>query len=294
MGKKQLIIIIVGLVLLNIITLTYFLIGDKKSSSSISETVATVGNTAISREDWLLDMEKQYGKEILQQLVDDKVVEQKAIKFGIKVSEKEIEQELLMIKTVSESNDQAIFENEDLLKRKIKSSILFEKIITKDVTVPMDKIKQYYRDNRQLYNIPTTYRISQIVAKSKNEAQKVIEELNSGSNFEALAMERSIDSSTSPQGGDLGYVSETNHSFPVNYMKTVGSLKIDEVSGPVEYKDHYAIIILKDKINGKSYSFDQVKDQIRRQIALESLETPITPESFWQEAKVKWFYGKDK
>jgi foldase protein PrsA len=50
--------------------------------------------------------------------------------------------------------------------------------------------------------------------------------------------------------------------------------------------------MLKQKLEGKKYSFKQVKGQIRRQIALEQMDTPVSASAFWDELKVDWFYGE--
>lgn len=290
--------IIVGLLLLNIVTVCLLLSKHSslasQSNNGAEESVATIGNDSISREEWLLAMEKQYGKDVLQQLVNEKVVEKMAKKYGINVSKKEINQEFMLIKSVHENTDQELIKDEDLLKRKIKSSLLLEKLLTKDVKVSENQIEKYFNDNQQLYNIPTTYLIYQIVTKNKEEAEKVISELKDGSDFQALAMEKSIDSTTSPHGGEVGYITEESQSFPDHYLETVKSLHVNDISEAIPYNNEYAVVWLKEKTEGASFSFNDVKEQIRRQIALESLETPITPEAFWKEAKVKWFYGKDK
>ena len=53
---------------------------------------------------------------------------------------------------------------------------------------------------------------------------------------------------------------------------------------------YYVDGILKER----DFSFKEVKSQIRRQIALEQVETPLKPESFWDEVNVEWFYGKQE
>ncbi|PKR82915.1 peptidyl-prolyl cis-trans isomerase [Heyndrickxia camelliae] len=295
MGKKQLLYIIGGLVLLNICTIFFFTFRENQNvyaNNSLNETVASIGNEKITRQDWLLAMEQQGGKDILRNLIDQKLIEKMAKKYGITVTNKELNREILMTKSMQDSNDQ--FENNDLLRKEIKTNLLFEKLITKDVKVTEEQLKKYYQDHEYFYDIPTFYKVSLIEVKTKNEAEQIIEALNNGSSFDALAMETSIDSASSPQGGNIGYISKDSKEYPSNFLQAIANLKIDQYSNPIPYKGHFAVVQLTDRINEKVYSYNEVKDQIRRQVALSSIENNVTPESFWKENHVKWFYGEDK
>ena len=67
-------------------------------------------------------------------------------------------------------------------------------------------IKAFYENNKNLYNIPTSYRTSVIYSSTEAEAKEVVKELENGSSFEGLARERSTDVSSASLGGDIGYV----------------------------------------------------------------------------------------
>lgn len=262
------------------------------ANNSLNETVATIGNENITRQDWLLAMEQQSGKDTLRNLIDQKLIVKMAKKYGISVNDKELNQEMLMAKSIQDSEGGS--QNDDLLRKEVKTNLLFEKLITKDVKVTEAQLKKFYQDNQYFYHIPTLYKVSLIEVKTKGEAEQIIQALNNGSSFDALAMEASIDSASSPQGGDIGYISKDSKEYPMEFLQAMEHLKLDQYSNPISYKGHYVIAQVTDRINGKVYSYNEVKDQIRRQVALNSIENTITPESFWKENHVKWFYGKEK
>ncbi|WP_433746156.1 peptidyl-prolyl cis-trans isomerase [Falsibacillus pallidus] len=296
MGKKQLWFAIGVLLITNIATLVFFIAKQHSSVPAAmaekQETVATIGGTSISREDWLHELDQRYGKSVLRDLIDEKVVKQMADKYGVKAPEKEIEQEVKMYKSVLNPMDHENVMNEEQLKREIQTNLLLEELVTKDVSVSEDDMKRYYERNKDLYDLPDAYRISMIVSPTKEEAEKTEQELKDGSHFDVLAMERSIDAESAPQGGDIGYISEQSEEYPAQFLETAKSLKENEWSKPIPYnKKGYAILLLKEKVPGTTYEYQDVKDQIRRQIALEHIENPMNPENFWKEAKVKWFYG---
>ena len=106
-------------------------------------------------------------------------------------------------------------------------------------------------------------------------------------------MERSIEEFSANEGGDIGYISEEDERYPIEYIQVAKKLKTGTYSKPIKVEQGYAILKLEGKISGKKYAFEDVKEQIRRQIALEQMKTPVTASTFWDDAKVDWFYGKE-
>jgi hypothetical protein len=176
-------------------------------------------------------------------------------------------------------------------KEQIKNSLLLEDILTKDVLVSKKEMESYYKENKSLFDVPTAYHLSHIIVKTKQEAKKALKELSQGSSFSALAMERSIEEFSANQGGDIGYISEMDDQYPEKYIQVAKKLKSGKWSNPIKVDQGYAIIQLHGVIHGKKYAYKEVKDQIRRQIAMEQMKTPASARTFWDEAKVDWFYG---
>jgi foldase protein PrsA len=290
--KKQLWLIIFGLFLLNCLTITFFLSkAEGTSGQSMDENVATVGNSSISRQEWLNELESRYGKDVLKDMIDQKVIKEMAAKYKITVSDQDVEREFRMIQTTYGSSSQNKLVDEKKWKEQIKNSLLLEDILTKDVLVSRKEMERYYKDNESLFDIPTAYHLSHIIVKTKQEAKKALNELSQGSSFSALAMERSIEEFSANQGGDIGYISEDDEQYPEKYTQVAKNLKIGKWSKPLKVDQGYAIIKLHGVIHGKKYSYKEVKDQIRRQIAMEQMKTPASARTFWDEAKVDWFYG---
>jgi foldase protein PrsA len=295
--NQRLWLLIAVLLLSNCLTVAYFVTKDEKVSQQPvkemkKEVVAKVGDDVIYRSDWLFAMEKRYGVDVLKELVNEKVIEQVAAKYGVSVTDEEIERELTMIQSIYNPYEQETAFDEETLKRQIKTTLLLEKLMIKDVNIPEEQLKAFYEDNKELYEIPEMYHISHIVVKTNEEALEVKKELEEGSSFSALAMERSIDSLTASRGGEVGYISKYHPHIDPAYLEAIEKLNVGEISDPVPYEEGYAIILLQEKNEGKSFTYDEVKEQIKRQMALQQSEVTFTPESFWEEVGVEWFYGE--
>ncbi|MEH7159182.1 peptidyl-prolyl cis-trans isomerase [Neobacillus drentensis] len=293
MGRKQLWLVIAGLVLVNCLTIVFFLTKTELAGSTLlnEEPVATIGKKSILRQEWLNELEARYGKDVLKEMVNQKVVEEMAAKYKIKVSSQDVERELRMLQATTNSFTKQNNKNEKRWKEQIRTNLLLEELLTKDVKVSTGELESYYEKNKDLFNVPSAYHVSQIVVASLDEADKTLQELAQGSDFSTLAMERSIDEFSANEGGDIGYISEGDERYPSQYIEIVKELKKDEYSQPVQVEEGYAILKLEMKITGRTYTFADVKEQIRRQIAIEQMKSTASASIFWEEAGVEWYYG---
>lgn len=277
-------------------TVGYFINKERDVSGlgNTSEVIATIGEDDITREQWMAELESRFGKDTLKELINGKVVNLLADKHKITVSDDVIERELTVYKSMYNSLDEEQFGNEENWEEQIRYSILLEELLTKDVTVPEEDIKSFYNRNNDQYNIEEAYRLAQIIVKTETEAKMLIEELEGGSSFEALALEKSLDEFTANSGGDIGFVSKGNEYIPAEYFEVVSTLNEKQWSKPIKVDSGYAVVLLQEKLKGISYSYEDVKGQIRRQIALEQMEGSVSVEPLWDEVGVTWFYGDEQ
>ena len=289
---KPVLIVLFLLILGNSLWFIAWLIPNESSGSS--EEVASVEGQGITREDWMVAMEEQYGKDTLLELVNAKVMESAAGKYKIKVTDKEIDLELALIRS---AQDSTVTQNHslktDVLRPKMRAQLILEKVLTKDVVIEDVQIQEFYDENKSLYNIPTTYQASLIVLQSESEAQEVVEELENGSSFDVLARERSVDIASASLGGNIGFISEGQENVDSSVVTAVSKLEIEQWSSPVLLTDErYAVVYLQDIAQGKAFSYEDMKDHIKRELALEQLPQSVSPEAFWKEFDTQWFYSE--
>lgn len=287
--KKKPLIVLTGILLFcNILWFISWAVSDKSSSNS--EEVASVKGKSITREAWMASMEEEIGRETLLELVNEKVMEAAAKKYEIDVTDKEIDFELALMRTVD--NQAYIGANAEKEKQKIRSTIILEKVLTKDVVIDDKEVKANFNDNKLLYDIATTYRTAIIVLPSKEKAEQALEELSGGSSFDVLARERSVDISSANLGGDIGYVNEKTENVDKAIALAASSMKKETTSDIITLNNGgFAILHISDVVKGQKFKFKDAKDYIKRELALEQLPESVSTEAFWEEFDAKWFYG---
>ncbi|MCP1143268.1 peptidyl-prolyl cis-trans isomerase [Lysinibacillus endophyticus] len=258
------------------------------------EIVATVDDQKITKQQWMAEMETRYGKETLQSLVNESVMEKAAEEYKIKVSDEEVDLEIALIRTAQDTTDTTTQQlTEKQLRQKVRSQLILEKVLTKDIIIDPEEIVKYYEENQSLYNIPTTYKTSIIIVESKEDANSVLKELKDGSDFSVLARERSLDTTSASLGGGIGYITTEQENIDKSIQSAVQKLKENEISDAFVMNDgRYGIVKVEEINEGKSFTYEDVKGHIQRALSMEQLPASITPEAFWKEFNASWFYGE--
>jgi len=293
---KPALTVIAVLLLGNILWLIAWLIPNKGQEIGSDEQVAAIDGEVITRQEWMIAMEERYGKETLQNLVNESVMEKAAKKYKIKVTDKEIDLELALMRSAQDKFDTAMQNlSAEQLRQKIRSQLILDKVLTKDVVIKEDSIEKYYEENQSLYNTKTSYRTNFIEVDSKKAAEEALKELKNSSDFSVLAREISLDSASASLGGDIGFLTGKQGNIDPAILKAAQALSANEVSKVFKLDNgHYGIVQVQEVIEGQSFTYDDVKEHIERELALEQLQQSITPEAFWSEFKATWYYGEEK
>lgn len=289
---KPVLIVMSALLVGNLLWFIAWLIPNDTSKTNDSEEVASVAGKVITKEQWMASMESIYGKEVLLDMVNAEVMEAAAKEYKIKVTDAEVDLELALIRSTQDGTSLQTFD-EEVVRKDIRSRLILEKVLAKDIVIEDDTIKEFYDNNKNLYNTSTSYRTSVIYVSTKAEANEVVKELESGSSFEGLARERSADASSASLGGDIGYVSEGNESVDEALVSAVQNIDKGKWSNPIALGDgRFAVLMVESIFEGQSFSYSEVKDHIRRELALDQLPQSVTQEAFWKEFDADWVYSE--
>lgn len=202
----------------------------KKALSATDKKIQGVKNQKINGKTF----EDIYKEQLLNNMINEKLMLNKALKEGIKGK-----------------NDTDII----------------NKLITKEtsyVGVSDDEIKKYYEQHKNEYIYADIYRID---LKNEKDADNVLNMLNKGSNFSDLAKKYSIDTATKDNGGYVGNLPLSQYSATINYnLKDNGVTKVKLMSGIYE-------IVKVDNIGTKSLDDikDSIKEtllDVKKQNAL--------------------------
>ncbi|WP_422659037.1 peptidyl-prolyl cis-trans isomerase [Paenibacillus sp. EC2-1] len=238
--------------------------------------VASIQDRVITEEEWTSELKKRYGSEVLMTMMNRQVVELEAEAANIKVTPQEVDQELDRIGQGYGSKEQFLQEmeqqlglSEELLKAETSYRLTLEKIATADIKVDDADIDQYLHQHPDQFRPKKQLKLSIIKVEKEPEAEAVLDRLENGEDFAALAEEVSIDEYTRDNGGRMGFVEEDDPFQPEALMKTALSLSKGDIAGPIQLEDGYGIVYVRDILVPKEPDENLIRETVRKQLALE-------------------------
>jgi peptidyl-prolyl cis-trans isomerase SurA len=218
--------------------------------------------------------------QILHGMIDDEILQQRAAKLNLAATDEDVNAKLTEVKapyTQEEFDNQLKQRNLtiDDFKRDIRRSLTKEKLLNKEIeskiNITDSQISSFYAQHKSEFNVvEPQYHLAQIVvtaapaqqtsnlqnnkasgeADAKKKIQTLHNRLESGDDFGSLAMNFSENPNTASNGGDMGFVPESQLHSDAEVFDAVSKLKPDEYTdvlpvydgaGPARKIDGYAI-----------------------------------------------------
>ena len=164
-------------------------------------------------------------------------------------------------------NNQIMFFSEE--QRSFKYLILRADDYVNLVEVPENYVEDAYDDYLMKTDSSKDIRFAHIMidkvnydsnASAFDAMSKVVNEINSGENFEDLAKKYSDDVVTKDIGGDLEYFDAD--VFPEQFALAIKDLGLDQVSDVIELEDTLHILKVTEVIENEVMSLEEMKDNL--------------------------------
>jgi len=220
----------------------------------------------------------------LSQLIEDKLVYSEAKALGIEASESEVRDEMGAFK--KQFSDDKEFEKqlrmdgmtvtdiENRFRERIAIEKLHHFVIRKQVIVTPSEVEKYYQENAKEFIAPERIELWVITApkdrgavetgmmdeKAKSKAERLLQDLRSGADFETLASEYSEDSHAE-KGGYIGIIGKGDLVKSIDDI--LFALSPNEISDVLETDIAYHIFKVGKKMEQDEKNFEEAKDQVR-------------------------------
>ncbi|HVY98206.1 MAG TPA: peptidylprolyl isomerase [Dongiaceae bacterium] len=222
------------------------------------EVVATVNGQPITRQDVIdsaANLPPQYQAQIdaifpqlLNRLIGFDLVSEKGRSEGL-ADDPEVK------KLVKQFEDEAI------------RQVYFSNYVKKAVTD--DAIKQVYDADLAAHPPQPEIRAAHILVKTEDEAKAIIDQLGKGADFAQLAKEKSIDTQSGKDGGELGWFSKD--TMVKEFSDAAFAMQRGDISKtPVKSQFGWHIIKIEDSRMQIPPTLEQRKDEIRQVLAQEA------------------------
>lgn len=294
--RKNLDIILIIVVVAFAVTIYYGYGSYRRSGRAGQAIAATVNNTAISF--YALDQAfrnflSQYDSKtlsswdektfdlvrrlVLENLINTELLYQEAQARKIRVSSKEIDEEVAKIRAQfpAESEFRRYLEYQGLtlsaLRESIRRDLMIQKLtesLVADLPIPEEEVDRYYKEHQDLFTTPAQYHLLRMTFLTKEDAEKALRRLYLGEDFAKVAREVSLDEAAQ-KGGDIGWVSES--SLPEDVRKALEAIREDprNVTPPIQVGSTYVLYRVLEWKPKETKPLEDVKEHIRQYLLAE-------------------------
>ncbi len=264
---------------------------DVKLDSNI---VAVVNGEEISRDTLANVLININGAEGLERIIRRTLVKQEAKKRNITIAAEDIAKrvELHINAQIQQQMKQGGLKDEQDLKRElekagmtleeyrknitkmfkltngqIEAELLAEKIIEETVEITDEELHEAFEEQ-----LGEKILARQIVFRTNRDAERNLERLKSGANFESLAKKESIDRNSAARGGRM------RPFGPEGIMgRAVANLKNGELSEIIKTDAGYHILKLEKRVPRSTKKFSEVKDDLTSLLTVQKIQTRLNP-----------------
>lgn len=247
------------------------------TSKNVEGLVAEVNGEGITEEEFNADYkvfrtlyEKQYGADaldhvgtdgktldetlkesILEKLIMERLVAKEADEMNVTVTDEDVD--ALLDQYVIDMGGQEFFDefltsseiSEEFFETNMRKELLVEKHkeeFLKGINITEEEAKEFFEENEDALIVLNA---SHILVATEEEGKAILDRLEKGEDFAALATLESIDSVSAAKGGDLGYF--TKGEMISEFEDAAFALEEGEISGLVKTEVGYHIIQLNER-----------------------------------------------
>lgn len=254
--------------------------------------------------------------ELLRTMVDNRIMLQRAEKAGLLATDSDVETKLTELKApYTQEQFQAQLNNRHMtmedLKTQLRQDLSVQKLINKEITSRInisDKdVGDFYNANKPSFNLlEPQIHLAQILvtpapgtevrnlkndkAQNEEQAKKKVEMLlariRQGEDFTALAQNYSEDPASAQNGGDLGFISESNlEKAAPELRKLILSTPAGQVSQVVRSAEGYRIlkVLAKEPAGQRELNDPRVQQTIRE--TLQNRRDQLLKSAYYEVAR---------
>ena len=240
---------------------------------------------------------EQHRRKTLESLVERVLIMQQAREMKVDVTDEEVKSAVESVRTqnnltpeqfqeaLKQQGISSLEEYKKSLHKQLVQMRVINQAVRSKISIGDDEVRALYAQNvrqasgdamqihlKQIFlSVPPTATTAQIDEK-RRLGMKIVAELRGGKDFTQLAKQHGSDDA-SKAGGDLGFLARGD--LPPELREPVVSMDPGDIRGPIQSERGLHILQLVEKKSGEVKSFDEAKEELRRQLYEQSLERGI-------------------
>lgn len=217
-------------------------------------------------------------KGVLEELVNEALLEDRAKELDLVTSDAEIEDQIKRLKdqnnvTTDEDFQKGLAQSGltiDRLRDQLRRTVTLQRVVGREVNSKVDlsddALRIIYEREKDTWRVPEKAHLAEILVSNGDDpvraarrAKEASDLVKGGAKFEAVVKDYS-DGATKARGGDLGMVARGELTAEID--KAVFSLPVGTVSDPIGTKFGWHLVKVIEKVSVSYKPFTEVKAQL--------------------------------
>jgi foldase protein PrsA len=231
------------------------------------KNVATVNGVAVTQDELVAQLQKDYGHEVLSRLINRMLINQAFEKAGLQFPQAKVEEDLKQAREAAgspEAFQQQLAmsgQTEESLRLNMEMGLKVKMLAEKDIKVTDEVLKAYYKENELRYDLPVRVTFSEIVLPTKKQADDVYAmAAKPKASFADLAKQYSM--GVTAQMGGRRPTTPLEQVEPLQVRDEVAALAPNAVTRPIKVEDIYVVLVVHERLPAKKQSFDEARKQV--------------------------------
>ncbi|KPJ67636.1 MAG: hypothetical protein AMJ43_03035 [Coxiella sp. DG_40] len=270
------------------------IVNDSVITQSEINKAVVVAKQQLASSNTPLPDEKSLTSQVIDSLIYRDIQQQMVTRAGITVSGTELNDaikdvaarnhmSLSQLKNEVETNGLDYAEYRKNIRDQIAFGRLQQQAVGRDINVTDQEINAFLRDYKNVQSPNSQYHLQDIlislsdtpspteIEQAEQKAQKLVQQINNGANFNQLAAAQSA-GSEALHGGDLGW--KKLAEIPSIFADKVKNMKSGQIAGPLKAPNGFHVIKLTGiKNSTQKLTRDQVRELIFRRKFTEKLQS---------------------
>lgn len=250
--------------------------GCSSKTPGIPNTVAKVNGQDITSSDYVQELSRRVGQDVLRNMIEQDIVVQWAEKEKVAPTQDQVKAQEDILKREGIYEDQVKAMGVDGLKAELESRQA-RMNLAKKFYKPSDKdLEQAYNMMKTRYVHGPRKQVGLILNPDKAQIDKAAQEISKGGNFEDVAG-KYTDRRFMMRGMIKFFVAEDQQGMPADLAKAAKDTKINGVSKPFTIKQtgapsQYAMLKVLQEQPKADMKLNDVKDEIANEVAMQKAQ----------------------
>jgi parvulin-like peptidyl-prolyl isomerase len=278
------------------------------ATPAATEVVARVNGRPVLRRDFDLAVQVQFRgrpagvrhgelkavrEMVLEGLIDNEILFQKAGARGTKVTEKEVETEVRRLQAERGSGEAfsgflkesgiSLSEFRDQVRRSLVVTRFVDEEVVGGLKIAEEDVRRYYDQNPKEMIRPESVRLSQIVAQApagspaeraqaRERIEAILKEIQAGRDF-ADAARKYSDGPEAGKGGEVGFVTRGSRQPAIE--RAAFQMQPGETSDVIETRSGFHVIRVGERRPEGPVPFEEARETIRAKLTERERDTTI-------------------